>query len=89
MTKFIQPLTINGQAYRVADINQAAKLLGHENANSLPKSHKVLFENLLRHYDADRGDDATLQAFFSGNRSAEIPYKPARVLMQDFTCVML
>lgn len=87
MTKFIQPLTINGQAYRVADINQAAKLLGHENANSLPKSHKVLFENLLRHYDADRGDDATLQAFFSGNRSAEIPYKPARVLMQDFTGV--
>jgi aconitate hydratase A / 2-methylisocitrate dehydratase len=52
----------------------------------LPYSLKVLLENLLRHGE-DEGADAVAGWVASDEPSTEIAYRPARVLMQDFTGV--
>ncbi|PHM38796.1 aconitate hydratase AcnA [Xenorhabdus innexi] len=57
----------------------------------LPKSLKVLLENLLRNIDGDSVVEDDLKALVawqkSGHAEREIAYRPARVLMQDFTGV--
>ncbi|OJT40800.1 aconitate hydratase AcnA [Serratia plymuthica] len=67
----------------------AAKQLG--DIDRLPKSMKVLLENLLRHVDGDTVQVDDLKAIVdwlqTGHADREIAYRPARVLMQDFTGV--
>ncbi|SMP40106.1 aconitate hydratase [Serratia sp. CC22-02] len=67
----------------------AAKQLG--DIDRLPKSMKVLLENLLRHVDGDTVQVDDLKAIVAwlqtGHANREIAYRPARVLMQDFTGV--
>jgi aconitate hydratase len=67
----------------------AAKQLG--DIDRLPKSMKVLLENLLRHVDGDTVQVGDLKAIVdwlqTGHADREIAYRPARVLMQDFTGV--
>lgn len=67
----------------------AAKQLG--DIDRLPKSMKVLLENLLRHVDGDTVQVGDLKAIVAwlqtGHADREIAYRPARVLMQDFTGV--
>lgn len=67
----------------------AAKHLGA--IDRLPKSMKVLLENLLRHVDGDTVQVDDLKAIVAwlqtGHADREIAYRPARVLMQDFTGV--
>jgi aconitate hydratase len=57
----------------------------------LPYSIRVLVENLLRHYDGRIVGDNDLRAITGWQKSysapVEIPFHPARVLMQDFTGV--
>jgi aconitate hydratase len=57
----------------------------------LPYSIKVLLENVLRLEDGSSATAADVEAIASWDASAEpsaeIPYQPARVLMQDFTGV--
>ena len=57
----------------------------------LPKSLQILLENLLRFEDGDtvRREDIVALANWADDRPAaqEIAYRPARVLMQDFTGV--
>jgi aconitate hydratase len=57
----------------------------------LPYSIKVLLENVLRLEDGVSASAADVEAIASWDAaaepSAEIPYQPARVLMQDFTGV--
>jgi aconitate hydratase len=57
----------------------------------LPYSLKVLLENVLRLEDGSSATAADIEAIASWDAaatpSAEIPYQPARVLMQDFTGV--
>ncbi|QHA89295.1 aconitate hydratase AcnA [Serratia rhizosphaerae] len=75
--------------YHYYSLPQAAKQLG--DIDRLPKSMKVLLENLLRHIDGDTVQVEDLQAIVdwqrSGHADREIAYRPARVLMQDFTGV--
>ena len=60
-------------------------------ARRLPYSLKILLENLLRHEDASSVTKGDIQAILNWDPtavpSAEIAYRPARVLMQDFTGV--
>lgn len=67
----------------------AARQLG--DIDRLPKSMKVLLENLLRHVDGDTVQVDDLKAIVAwlqtGHADREIAYRPARVLMQDFTGV--
>ncbi|MGH7734763.1 MAG: aconitase family protein, partial [Gemmatimonadales bacterium] len=71
---------------------RAAEAAGVAGISRLPASMKVLLENLLRNEDGVtvRGED--LSAFSAwlenkGGAQHEISFRPARVLMQDFTGV--
>jgi aconitate hydratase len=82
-------LDIDGHTYHYFSLPEAAKSLG--DLDRLPMSLKVLLENLLRCEDGDTVTGADLQAMadWLKNRGSEreIQYRPARVLMQDFTGV--
>jgi aconitate hydratase len=75
--------------YRYYSLPLAARQLG--DIDRLPKSMKVLLENLLRHVDGDTVQVDDLKAIVgwlqTGHADREIAYRPARVLMQDFTGV--
>jgi aconitate hydratase len=49
----------------------------------LPFSLRILAENLLRHADAPDVKPDMLRALAAGERSFEVPFRPARVLLQD------
>ncbi len=62
-----------------------------QRVNHLPYSLRVLLENLLRHEDGQMVTAQDIENLLRWNPSAqpsvEIPFVPARVLMQDFTGV--
>ena len=82
-------LTVEGKTYAYYSLPAAAQALG--DFARLPYSMKVLFENLLRFEDGDtvtRTDLEAMVQWATDRRSdREIAYRPARVLMQDFTGV--
>ncbi|GGZ20842.1 aconitate hydratase AcnA [Asticcacaulis endophyticus] len=70
----------------------AAEAEGLGNVSRLPASLKVLLENLLRNEDGVSVTKADIQAIANwvdnkGSVEHEISFRPARVLMQDFTGV--
>src|SRR5690606_32006988 len=69
---------------------KAAGTLGKD-MSRLPFSLKVLLENLLRHEDGKTVTKADIAAFGKWvdekTSEQEVAYRPARVLMQDFTGV--
>jgi aconitate hydratase len=83
-------LTVDGKDYVYYSLPIAAKALGFD-IDKMPFSQKILFENLLRCEDNDTVTKADIEAFASWMKakqsSHEIAYRPARVLMQDFTGV--
>ncbi|NDB03561.1 MAG: aconitate hydratase [Flavobacteriaceae bacterium] len=87
MNSYLTSLKIEDKNYTIADLNQTAQTLGFENAHVLPKSLKVLFENLVRRFDGKTITESHLKAFFHKQTQTEIFYLPSRVLMQDFTGV--
>jgi aconitate hydratase len=71
---------------------RAAEEAGLSGVARLPKSMKVLLENLLRNEDGESvgAEDLKAVAAWLDNKGAvehEISFRPARVLMQDFTGV--
>ena len=83
-------LTVGARRYIYWSLADAAKA-GLTGIERLPFSLKVLLENLLRHEDGRSvsADDArALLGWLAERRSErEIAFRPARVLMQDFTGV--
>ena len=70
----------------------AAEKNGLKGISRLPYSMKVLLENLLRNEDGRSVVKKDIEAFVAwldnrGKGEAEIGFRPARVLMQDFTGV--
>ena len=82
-------LKVDDKTYHYFSLPLAARSLG--DLSRLPMSLKVLLENLLRWEDGKTvtGPDLkALAAWLKERRSdREIQYRPARVLMQDFTGV--
>ena len=82
-------LDVDGTSYDYYSLDKAAAQLG--DVSRLPFSMKVLLENLLRFEDGKTVTRADLQAIVDwqqdGRSNREIQYRPARVLMQDFTGV--
>jgi aconitate hydratase len=79
-------LTVNGKTYRIFDVSRADIPDG---PGSLPYSIRILLENVLRKEKlgkASAGDVQKVLAYRS-KPGQDIPYYPARVLMQDFTGV--
>ncbi len=83
-------LTVGGTTYDYYSLPEAEKN-GLAGIGNLPFSLKVLLENLLRHEDGRTvsADDIRAMAAWLNTRTSdrEIAFRPARVLMQDFTGV--
>lgn len=82
-------LQAKDKTYHYYSLPLAAKSLG--DITRLPKSLKVLLENLLRWQDGESVTHEDIQALAGWLENAhadrEIAWRPARVLMQDFTGV--
>jgi len=80
---------VDGKTYAYFSLAKAAATLG--NVDKLPFSMKVLLENLLRFEDGKTVTVDDIQALVDWQKerssTREIQYRPARVLMQDFTGV--
>ncbi|RIY01004.1 aconitate hydratase AcnA [Aureimonas flava] len=84
-------LDVGGKSYVYFDLREAERN-GLEGASRLPYSLKVILENLLRNEDGRTvlADDIRAMVKWlddKGKAGHEIAYRPARVLMQDFTGV--
>src|SRR3989442_10692010 len=81
-------LEVSGREYEIFRLN--ALQASHDVAR-LPYSLKVLLENALRLEDGESVTPENVEAIATWDAtaepSAEIPFQPARVLMQDFTGV--
>jgi aconitate hydratase len=81
-------LDVAGRSYEVFRLDALQERF---DVARLPYSIKVLLENVLRLEDGVSAGAADVEAIASWDAaaepSAEIPYQPARVLMQDFTGV--
>ncbi|MEO7563738.1 MAG: aconitase family protein, partial [Sphingomicrobium sp.] len=82
-------LTSGGKSFAYYSLPKAAAKLG--DMSRLPFSMKVLLENLLRFEDGETVTHDDLKAMVEWLKerriNREIQYRPARVLMQDFTGV--
>ena len=84
-------LTINGSSFSYYSI-PAAQAAGLGDFSKLPVALKVVLENMLRFEDGKTVTVDDIKAFaewaqLGGKNPREIAYRPARVLMQDFTGV--
>ncbi|WPZ15463.1 aconitate hydratase AcnA [Nitratireductor rhodophyticola] len=84
-------LQVGDAEYVYFDLKEAEKN-GLEGISRLPFSMKVLLENLLRNEDGRSVTKSDIEAVAAwlddrGTAGHEIAYRPARVLMQDFTGV--
>ncbi|MDV3753380.1 aconitate hydratase AcnA [Elizabethkingia anophelis] len=85
-SKSVQELSVNGKNYHYSSL----KNLSEKGVDHLPFSIRILLENVLRNYDGfsitDEHVDTLLQ-WTPAPVDKDIPFKPARILMQDFTGV--
>ena len=84
-----ETLEVGERSYDYFSLEKAAEKLG--DISRLPMSLKVLLENMLRHEDGTTVTVADAQAIVDWQEERrslnEIAFRPARVLMQDFTGV--
>jgi aconitate hydratase len=86
-----QTLTVGAKTYTYFSLAEAEKN-GLTGISKLPFSMRVLLENLLRYEDGRTVTRADIEAVAAwvqnrGRVEKEIAFRPARVLMQDFTGV--
>jgi aconitate hydratase len=81
-------ISINNKEYNYYSLSEAEKN-GLEGISKLPKSLKVLLENLLRYEDdlsVTKSQIEAIKSWLETKKSkTEIAYRPARVLLQDYT----
>lgn len=83
-----QKLPVDGATYDIVSLSAVAAHLGADET-ILPRTHKILLENMARHH----ADEQALRAFFTkktakkAKKDGVVLLKPARILMQDFTGV--
>jgi len=78
----------SGKKYKIFNIKKAEQN-GLEGVSNLPKSLKVLLENLLRYEDGltvDKKQILAIKDWLKTKKSnTEIAYRPTRTLLQDYT----
>ena len=86
--KSLDTISSSGKEYKIFNLKKAEKN-GLEGISKLPKSLKVLLENLLRHEDnltVNKAQIIALTEWLKNKKSdTEIAYRPARTLLQDYT----
>ena len=84
--KYEQVLTVNDVAYTYFDIKSAI-----DNIDTLPYALRILAEGIIRNFDGRKFTQEHLSMLqnYDGKTldSGEIPFKPSRVILQDFTGV--
>mgnify|MGYP001427913518 FL=1 len=84
----LKKIIVNDKEYNYYSLNEAEKN-GLGGINKLPKSLKVLIENLLRYEDdlsVTKSQIESIKNWLDTKKSkTEIAYRPARVLLQDYT----
>jgi len=82
----VKAIEINGNSYRYSSLRH----LSGGSVKHLPFSIRILLENVLRNYDGFSITDEHIQTLVNWSPKTtdkDIPFKPARILMQDFTGV--
>tara|TARA_Y100000590_G_scaffold237742_1_gene267548 strand:- start:5675 stop:8344 length:2670 start_codon:yes stop_codon:yes gene_type:complete len=86
--KSLSKITINGNEYKYYSLKKAEEN-GLQGISKLPKSIKVLLENLLRYEDdlsVNKSQIEAIKEWLKNKKSkVEIAFRPARVLLQDYT----
>jgi len=86
--KSLKSISINGKSYKYFSLSEAEKN-GLKGISKLPKSLKVILENLLRYEDektVTKNQIDEIKNWLKNKKSStEIAYRPARVLLQDYT----
>ena len=86
--KSLSDLEINGKNFKYYSLKKA-ELNGLQGISKLPKSLKVMLENLLRYEDdvsVSKNQIEAIKNWLDTKKSkTEIAYRPARVLLQDYT----
>jgi len=89
-SKFARRINISNKEFSILDINMLEEK-GLAEIKALPFSIKILVENLLRKLDGRLVQESDLLNIARWQKTydapVEIPFHPARVLMQDFTGV--
>ena len=84
----LKTISIGNKEYKYYSLKEAEKN-GLEGISNLPKSLKVLLENLLRYEDdlsVNKKQIEAIKEWLKSKKSnTEIAYRPARVLLQDYT----
>ena len=84
----LKTISINDRHYKYYSLAEAEKN-GLDGISKLPKSLKVLLENLLRYEDdlsVTKSQIEAIKDWLKTKKSlTEIAYRPARVLLQDYT----
>ncbi|EOT45821.1 MULTISPECIES: aconitate hydratase AcnA [Enterococcus] len=88
-TKYLRPFTVNEKEYTLFDLHEVANTYGYS-ITRLPYVIRLLLESLVR--QADEVDITTqhiknLVSYDAKQPKGEIPFKPTRVILQDFTGV--
>jgi len=86
--KSLDTINSSGKDYKIFNLKNAEKN-GLQGISKLPKSLKVLLENLLRYEDeitVDKKQILALKEWLKNKKSnTEIAFRPARTLLQDYT----
>ena len=86
--KSLNTISSSGKEYKIFNLKNAEKN-GLDGISRLPKSLKVLLENLLRYEDdvtVNKKQILALKDWLKDKKSnTEIAYRPARTLLQDYT----
>lgn len=88
MNTFKTTLTIKDEKLNIINLEKVIEK--YPQVNKLPFSIRILLENALRNYDGFLVNDEHIENLINWNpkgSDTSVPYKPARVLMQDFTGV--
>ena len=90
--KSLDNISSSGKEYKIFNLKTAEKN-GLEGISKLPKSLKVLLENLLRYEDnvtVDKKQILALKDWLKNKKSnTEIAYRPARTLSVSYTHLTL
>ncbi len=89
MAEYLSNLNYKGKQYQYTDLRKASALLGGD-IEGLPYSIRILLESVLRKedgIDVIKDNIISLIHYQAKSPSGEVPFKPSRVILQDFTGV--
>ena len=86
----LSDLSVGDKTYKIYSLEKLESRYG-ASISKLPFSIRILLENLLRNFDGETVTERHVESLAnwdpSNTEAREIPYNPARVILQDFTGV--